>query len=162
MKNLISILILLIFMLQSCGTKDTDSNSIFIGGTDKLLYDKDNESEQKMTKEAFEDYENIQHKLSRSVYPLHKIVKGDNYVIYVALPYNVNLVDMVNDSFKNEKEKNQLKSFNRIENNFIYRELIKDINSTKKYLVNITSPDSTLIYKFYESGYAKKRIKFNS
>lgn len=161
MKKIIYHILLLFCILSivSCDNK-IDANKLSLGGVDAYVIDNDKEIELKITKELFQEYDSISGSFGKLSIPLHRAVKGDNYLIYVGLPINSTTEEIKSIVFNIQKKSAKFKSFSKIDDLFIYRSLVEDKSTKRKYLFTLTSKDSGLVANFFKRNYASSKIKF--
>ncbi len=149
-----------VFLSLSC-TEPNDLNKISLGGLDSFVLDGDKEIQLSITKDIFQEFDSISGSFDKLSIPLHRAVKGDNYLIYVGIPIHTTTEEIKSSVFDIKNKSNTLKSFSRINDLFIYRSLVEDNSSERKYLFTLTSKDSGLVANFFKRDYASSKIKFS-
>lgn len=159
MKSLFAYIAITI-LISAC-TNTNDPQNVSLGGIDKYILESDKETSLSISKEIFNSYDSISGSFGDISIPLHRAIKGDNYMIYIGLPINTSIDEIEENAFANVKGKNK-RSFTKMNDFFIFRKLISDAKSKRMYMFTLTSPDSTLVSKYYRKNDAQKKIKFTN
>jgi len=152
---------MLFFALFFIACSKVDENTILLSGIDKFNINPETEENIDISKNVFAEYELIIRDNIQVNLPLHKVIQGNKYQIFVALPLNITNEDLIKSVFGSDYEKSHTKSVVRNKDSFVYSSLVGDSNSDRKYLVSIIGSDSIQISNFYKTDDAKSRIVFN-
>lgn len=150
----------LLLLILSC-SEQSDTNKLSLGGLDSYILDKEKETELSITSDVFHLYDSISGNYGKLSIPLQRVVQGDNYIIYIGLPLNTTNEEIKSYILDIKKSSKKLKSLSKFRDLFIYRSLVVNKSSKRKYLFILTSKDSDLVAKLFRKDLALKKIKFS-
>ncbi len=150
--------IIILFLFSAC-SNSSDDKRLLIGGKDYFKIDPVNESQIIITPEIHKTYKAITDDLDSLSIPLHKVIKGNNYDIFIGLPINITTKQLKDLLFTNNIQSQ--KSFSKSGENYIYRMLSDDNVSGRKYVLTLISSDSILTAKLYNEDYTGNKIEFS-
>lgn len=150
--------IIILFLFTAC-SNSSDDKRLLIGGKDYFKIDPKNESQINITPEIHKAYKVTANDLDSLSIPLHKVIKGNNYDIFIGLPINISTKQLIDLMF--EPDNLSQKSFSKSGEKYIYRRLSDDKASGRKYVLTLVSTDSLLTAKLYKEDYTGNKIEFS-
>ncbi|MDX9789845.1 MAG: hypothetical protein WC313_06790 [Candidatus Kapaibacterium sp.] len=140
-------LLIIVFIIVSCGQKPSE-NQIIIGGSDIFFNHNAEFTEQRLSKEIYDDYTQVRSATCDELSsPLHKYFRSKDSEIFIGITGS--------DTELCKKKKVNL----RINDKFVYSHIIKHNNSG--YYLIFRSSDSIIVHKYFSNDSLVKKIEFS-